>query len=526
CAFYLALAGTEVTVFEAKNFPGGMVSDAIPSFRLSDEDIKKDIERIEKLGVTIQYEKYVDHTLFREIAGNHDYIYTAVGAQRNTPMKIEGESLPGVMDALAFLSRVKRGERLDMGPRIAVIGGGNSAMDAARTAWRMIKEQDGEVTVLYRRTQNEMPADAEEIEAVLEEGIEIVELTSPVSIAKENGRLKTHCWKMKLGHRDHSGRRRPVRIEGADFDLIFDTVIPAIGQSVIMDFADELGKLKDNGETAAKNIFIGGDALRGAFNIITAVADGKKGALAILEAAGKGNPLDDFFKNPLQQQRQLTLADYQKKASEKLLREEPEELSLEKRRNFESVIGSFSPSQAQKEAARCLLCNDICNVCVSVCPNRANVSYTLEPAEYGTQKAVKQDGKLKIEDAAPFVIRQKYQVYNLADYCNECGNCNTFCPSGGAPYKEKPKVCITKSAFASEAVAYFIEAGKVRFKRDGNTATLQLKADHLSYTGAEGTARLDKANFKILEADVKDSQELSTKPAIEMKLLHDAFIGS
>jgi putative selenate reductase len=506
CAYYLALQGVNVTVYEAKNIAGGQVSATIPTFRLKAEDWQKDVDRIQQLGVNIHYNFKVDKKSFQSIRNNHDFVYVAVGAQQATRLNIEGERdnkeypgttppIPPVTDALTFLALVKQENNIDPGKGVAVIGGGNSAIDAARTAWRLQNSGDSEVTVLYRRSRKEMPADKEEIDALLAEGIQIKELISPVKIERQNNKLILTCWKMKLGEPDESGRRRPVKIEGSDFDMAFDTIISAIGQQVRVDFMD--APVPVGG--VFKNIMVGGDALHGPFNIITAIADGKKAAHSILGALQSAPPMAS-----------RTLAVPHKR----IFGTEPKQLAPDQRRNFQLVHETFSEKEAQTEASRCLLCSDRCDICVTVCPNRANISYKIEPVEITLQKALQRDGKIYFEEDKQVTINQPYQVLNLAEFCNECGNCATFCPTNGAPYKDKPKLCLTKESFQSESSAYFIEKKadslSITWKHTGPTSeeicqTLSVDKNVYNYDTPDARLILDKKSFRIQSAEFKSA---------------------
>ena len=216
-----------------------------------------------------------------------DYLYIAVGAQEGIKLGIPGEEAQGVMDQLTFLSAVRRGQKPALGKRVAVIGGGNSAIDAARTANRLAGP-DGQVSLIYRRTRQEMPAAPEEVQAMLDEGVKLVELTAPECMLIEDGRVRSNvCFQMKLGQKDASGRPRPIKIDGSEFELQVDSVISAIGQRVNVDFFPEK-KLKINPathETQIEKVFAGGDAVRGASTLIKAIADGKSVAEAIKQRA-------------------------------------------------------------------------------------------------------------------------------------------------------------------------------------------------------------------------------------------------
>ena len=202
CAKFLKAAGFDVNVYEEKDRPGGMISNAIPSFRLKMNSIRTDIERIEKLGVKIQYKKKINKELFEQVKRENDYIFIATGAQKSKKIKLEGQEAKGVLDPLDFLFEVKDDEHVALGDNVLIVGGGNTAMDAARTAKRLVSK-DGTVKIVYRRTIKQMPADFDEIISVQEEGIEITELTSPIKI-----NAKKRQSKFDDMHKNEIGRER------------------------------------------------------------------------------------------------------------------------------------------------------------------------------------------------------------------------------------------------------------------------------------------------------------------------------
>jgi putative selenate reductase len=527
CAFYLALRGVDVDVYETKNIPGGMVSDAIPAFRLKEEDIWKDIRRIEGLGVGLHYNFTVDKTTFNALRKEHHVVYVAVGASRSYRLNIPGEQSPHVMDSLTFLSKVRRNETVELGNRIAVIGGGNSAMDAARTAWRIAKP-GAEVVLLYRRTRSQMPACIEEIEAAEAEGINIMELTAPVEITDNNGdsRLKLTCCRMRLGETDDSGRRRPIKIDGSDFDEYFDTVIPAVGQMVTLDFLEEPLTPNETGTgTSEQNVFMGGDARHGAFNIITAVADGKSAADSILETleipddqfGGLGEPKDDSKKTE-----SLNINRHHIKSANRIFGSAPSQLPVEKRKSFDIVEGILSEEEAITEAERCLRCDEICNVCVGVCPNRANISYTVNPVRYNLQKIAVSDGKFRLEEDGIFQVQQVPQVFNVAEFCNECGNCRTFCPTSGAPYLDKPRVCLTDESFQHESNGIMIsdsgDERRIEWKCNGGIETAVIDKTGCTYETSGISVRLDKPGYRVRDVEIKctEPKTISLKTVLAM----------
>ena len=262
-----------------------MASGTIPAFRLSDDQVNNDIDLIESVGVKINYNQNVDEEMFNQLKEDNDFVYIAVGAKNSKKLKIDGENLKGVYDQLSFLFKVKCGEDFSLGREVAIIGGGLSAVDAARTAKRTIPD-NGHVTMIYRRTKNEMPVGDDEIEALLEEGVKLIELTAPVSIIKNsNNDLVLNCIKMELGQEDESGRRRPVPVKGSEYELKFNSIITAIGQDIVLDFLPGENLKVNTGtyETQFENVFAGGDVLRGADSLINAIGDGRTAAKRIID---------------------------------------------------------------------------------------------------------------------------------------------------------------------------------------------------------------------------------------------------
>jgi putative selenate reductase len=523
CAHFLALDGFEVQVFERKKFAGGWASDAIPAFRLDESSIRKDIDAILGLGVTIHYGATVNREQFEKLRKQFDYVYVAAGAQVGMPLGVPGEQAAGVMDQLQFLSAVRRGERPNLGKKVAVIGGGNSAMDAARVAKRLVAA-DGGVTVLYRRTRKEMPAAAEEVQAMLDEGIELVELAAPERVLEENGRVKSIvCFRMKLGEKDESGRPRPVKIEGSSFELKVDSIIPAIGQRVAMDVLEFFPEkqLKTNPvtqETQIENVFAGGDAVRGAATLIKAIGDGKQVAESI-----KRRALKSFAVRASVSAKASDPADLMRR---KALRQHGPmipEIGFHERSGFDLVIRTLDEATAREEAGRCLQCDELCWVCVTVCPNRANVGFTIEPRELKIQQVKRAGGKVEIFDLETYRIEQKPQVLNIGDYCNECGNCATFCPTSGAPYLDKPKFHVTAQSFTSARLGYcFTNRDRLEYKHDGRTASLDITPEGYVYENDEVRAVLDK-NYVARKADLKGGgATISLRHAVEMAILAEA----
>lgn len=520
CAYYLALAGFSVEVFDAHSKAGGMVQYAIPGFRLTDEAIEKDFKRVTDLGVKIHYNTKIDAAKFNQLKEQYNYIYIAVGAQRSTPFQLKGIESEGVLDSLHFLMQAKKGKKTGIGQNVVIIGGGNTAMDAARTAFRLVG-QKGKVTIVYRRTINEMPADQGEIKAVIEEGMEIIELTGPESVMKKNGKVKALlCSKMELKEADDSGRPKPVKIKNSEFEIPCDTIIPAVGQNLDIDFVDEklVQSKPDNYQTQFNNIFIGGDALRGGATAIKAIGDGRKIAEKMIQKSAVDFSIPKPGNRKPHSKKKLML-----KRAKRQFAPKTKELELNDRQNFKLVSETLKKDTIVNEASRCLFCDEICNICTTVCPNFANYAYETEPVSYYLQD-VKQleNGKIEIENKGIFEINQKYQILNIGNFCNECGNCNTFCPTNSAPYKEKPRFWLTKSSFDEAEEGFYLEKdGTLLFKQNDIHMSLKETQNEYIYNTHEMEAHFNKTDFilKDIRFKSKSVKKVEFEQAAIMSIL-------
>jgi NADPH-dependent glutamate synthase beta subunit-like oxidoreductase len=297
-AYYLAKSGHSVTIFEALSQAGGMLRVGIPDYRLPKDILDAEIARIQELGVEIETDTRIE-SLDTLVQQGYDALFLALGAQQGIRMTVTGEKAAAVMDSLGFLARVNRGERVDLGGKVAVIGGGEVAIDSARTALRLGAQ---EVTLVYRRTRKEMPASAEMVQEAVDEGVKLTFLASPVSVKDgKDGQLTLTCVRMELGEPDASGRPRPVPIEGSEFSAGYDSIIAAIGQipDIPAGFGLEVGEgntLEADVDTLAtdrQGVWAGGDVVIGPATVIEAIAAGKKAAVAInlyLGGAESGKP--------------------------------------------------------------------------------------------------------------------------------------------------------------------------------------------------------------------------------------------
>jgi len=365
CAYYLALEGYSVTIFESLPVVGGMLAVGIPYYRLPKEILDWEIGNIKKLGVEFKTNTTVGKDIqLSYLQKQYKAIFIATGAHKGLKMNIEGEDLPQVIDAVDFLRSLHLGDEVEIGQKVAVIGGGDAALDAARVAKRLGKD----VKILYRRTRREMPAAKEEVEGAIEEGIEIQFLVAPVGILSEKGQLKgIECIRMELGEVDRSGRRRPVPIEGSEFTMEIDTLMPAIGQQpdlIAWASDNRLKTTKANTievspETlcsGVEGIFAGGDVVSGPNAVTAAMAQGKIAAKMIHKYIQE-QPLEREYKVTRSAIR-VEAVELTDKEIEELQKPAVPHLSLEERSgNFKEVELGFTKEMAINEAKRCLRCD-------------------------------------------------------------------------------------------------------------------------------------------------------------------------
>lgn len=407
--FFLARAGLSVTIFEKQKHAGGVVANIIPDFRISRASIDKDINLIKSTGVKIitNWQEKLD--LEKLHNQGFKYIYLAIGSSISRQLNIKG-GVGATISALDFLHQYKNNlSNLNPGKNIAVIGGGNTAMDAARAALRLPDIEN--VYVIYRRTREFMTADYEELELAQSEGAIFKELVLPIEFHKPNTLI---LQKMRLGQTGKDGRRIPEPIPQNIEEITVDTVITALGENTDLDLLRKCGiKTNDENhfmlnintlETNLENVFLGGDARRGPASIVKAIADGQKVTSAILKKEKISS----------------------KQTQEKIITNnsiDPNQRGL----IISSPLNLESQQDISAETNRCLQCHLHCNRCVEVCPNRANIA---------------------LEIQSP-LFNDKYQIIHLDGMCNECGNCSTFCPYNNNPYKDKFTIFWTEKDFLS-----------------------------------------------------------------------------
>ena len=377
-AYFVGRAGIPVTLFEKADRLGGIVRQVIPAFRISDEAIDKDVALIEKMGVEVKLNTEAPSVAELKAQG-YTHIFFAVGAWKAGRLDIPGNVVP----VIGWLRDMRAGKDVSLG-HVAVVGGGNTAMDAARAALRAGAKSS---TLVYRRTKKYMPADAEELEMAIADGVEFLELVAPVE--QKDGKLI--CEKMKLGDPDDKGRRKPVPT-GEMVEIPCDTVVSAVGEKVESEVFTRNGITVDEKgipafKTNLEGVYAGGDAMRGPATVVEGIADAQYFANAVIGEAHK-------FAIPAK--------------------------AVATREEAVAKKGVLCES-AKCEGDRCLTCNVVCQVCADVCPNRANVVIELP------------DGR--------------QQILHVDRMCNECGNCAVFCPYDSAPYREKFTLFLTREGF-------------------------------------------------------------------------------
>ncbi len=387
CAYYLAREGYQVTVFEKDSRLGGMLINGIPSYRLPKDIVEAEIQLIRDMGVTMKTDVEIgkDVTVGQLREEGFKAFFIAIGTQECLKLGIEGEGLEGVYSSLDFLRRINHGESTSLGKKVAVIGGGNAAMDSVRSARRLGAE---DAFIIYRRSLEEMPSRAEEIEECQEEGIPINILTQPVKFIGENGRIRAmECIKMQLMEPDDSGRRRPEPVPGSEFTIEVDGAILALGQEAnwscitpecactLTDWGamnvDSLTLQSDD-----KDIFAGGDAMRGPRSVIEAIADGKQAAISIERLLGGEDLRTGRDMKP------ITIRDHRKETYYKMDRAQMPRLDARERvKNFNEVQRGLTEEMVMEESKRCISCASRCS---RICPMGAidpQQEFSANPAE-------------------------------------------------------------------------------------------------------------------------------------------------
>ncbi len=434
CAYHLARLHYQVTVFESSPSAGGMLRMGIPSYRLPKDVLDREISAIQAWGVEIRTGIPYGEKLERDDLRDYQAVFIATGAHRGRGLNIPGEKGRGVFNGLDLLRKIGSGLRGKLGDKVAIIGGGNTAVDVARSVIRMGKK----ATILYRRSKEEMPAFEDEILEALEEGVKIRYLVNPVRIQQKDDMKRLECLRMELGEKDESGRRRPVAIPGSSFFVEADTVIIAAGEEIEVSFLPKGIEKKDgmiltqrDGSTGVKGIFAGGDLTSNQRTVAHAIGSGKKAALAMdCYLRGEGSeeairraligegPSLSIFRHLHPEERPMnphvvTFEELNTDYFQTSKRNEAPRGPAKKRiKGFEEVTSVLEEDKALREAERCFGCGTCngCENCYVFCPDASIMR---------TEK-----------------ILSRQVDY---DFCKGCGICFSECPRGAISLKEEAR---------------------------------------------------------------------------------------
>lgn len=431
-AYFLAWEGYKVTVFEAFHEPGGLMVTGIPEFRLPRDFVRREIQSIRDMGVEIK----CDMPIGKELSLNDlrkdgfEAFFLGIGAWQGLKLGIEGEdSYPQVISALNFLKDVSFGQKIKPANSVAIVGGGNAAIDAARTCVRLGSTS---VSIVYRRTRSEMPAHFEEIIQMAEEGIHVHQLTIPSKILGSYGKIDAlECLMATLGEPDDSGRRRPEPVPGSEYKMPVGAIIAAIGQKPDIQHYPGLGldsleltrketiKIRNhNQQTSVSDVFAGGDAVTGPATVVEAIGGGKRAAFAI-NAYLRGQKLPERMPPRPRAMVAPIIMDYHQKSF--IQRQEIPIIDLDRRlRTFDQVELGLDEIAAKQEAKRCMRCDicERCGKCVEVCRDRLGVS------------------AIRFYHAGENSLILKDYVHGLPK-CIGCGSCVNICPTGALQLEDR-----------------------------------------------------------------------------------------
>jgi NADPH-dependent glutamate synthase beta subunit-like oxidoreductase/Pyruvate/2-oxoacid:ferredoxin oxidoreductase delta subunit len=434
CAYHLAKLHYEVTVFESSPSPGGMLRMGIPSYRLPKSVLDRELSEIQALGVEIRTGIPFGENLELDNLKDYQATFIATGAHRGRGLNIPGEKGKSVFGGLDLLRNINLGKKIKLSDKIAIIGGGNTAIDVARSVIRMGKK----ATILYRRSKEEMPAFEEEMVEAVEEGVKIRYLVNPIRIQQKDDMKRLECLRMELGEKDESGRRRPVPIRNSNFFIEADTVIIAAGEEIEVSFLPKGIEKRDgiiltqrDGSTGIKGLFAGGDLTSNQRTVAHAIGSGKRAALAIdcylqgkdSEEAirqiliGEGPSLSIFrHLHPEERPMNPHVVAFEELNTDyfETSKRRKEQRGLAKKRNkgFGEVTSTFAGSVALEEAERCFSCGTCngCENCYVFCPD-ASIMKTEE------------------------ILSHQVDY----DFCKGCGICFCECPRGAISLKEEAR---------------------------------------------------------------------------------------
>lgn len=525
CAWFLNRFGFQVDVFEAEAQVGGMIAQTAPEFRLSNDAIQRDIQRIKNSGIKILANSHINKERYENIRENYDFTFIATGAVFPDYFDFQKDETEGIIDGVEFLKKNKTNRQLTPGLHYAVLGSNYIAADAARTAKR-ICGSEGSVTLITPEAFEKMTVDPSMLKAIEDEDIEIFDSAWVLEPVKNKSKIIG----LKLAETEPAMKNNKVvpgftLREESQQAFLFDIIISCPDRKSGNGFFNLKNIKKSTLTTATRveDVYAGGAFTNTAGTLESAIGEGKLAALEIAAAAGISIP-----KNSFSISKNIPLQEIQLK---RFHREKPLKTDIlppAERMNFEPVFRTIKPVKAIREANRCLHCDVICNVCVNVCPNKAIFPFEINPADLNVPTVVESDDKPYVSYESTLPIQQKHQVMVIADWCNNCGNCTSFCPKSGSPNLDKLRVHLNKKSFANELSGILLTKTEdhrmMTLKRNGNIFTLTEFWDAVIFENDDCNVIMEKKSLKIEQIDIftNDDHKMVLPDLAEMKILFKA----
>lgn len=522
CAWYLSRYGFAVDIYEAEEQPGGMVNTIVPSFRITNDALQKDIKRIKNAGIKILANTTIDKERFERIRKSYNYVYVSSGASASEKPDLDTKNAENVYDAIQFLKAVKKNPDFAPGNNIAVIGSNWLAADVARAAIRLVGE-DGYVALITPEQEKDLQINLPTLKALQDEEIEIFEKCRAKSFnitgnAVES--IETIAVEKIADKRSKKPKYKDV--EDSEQVFKFDAVVSCADLVANTKFLDKKNlKLKGKTkETAMEHVFAGGLLTNPLSSIMTVIADAKDAAMQISDKAGVAIP-ERLFR----QEKDVDIEQLKIKKTQVDKPNFPEQTPPEKRTGFEPVVSTLKPIRALKEAARCLHCDTLCNICTEVCPNQAMIGFEVDLNDITIPTITMDEEEFYVSEHDKLDVKQKHQVLVVNDWCNDCGNCTTFCPAAGSPNKDKLRVHFNRDRFNSDTNGLLVirndKYHALTLKKDSNLSMLTENWDAFIFENDDCMAVIDKESFKIQQVSVfnDDENTFRLESLAEMKML-------
>lgn len=547
CAWFLSQAGFKIDIFNRNPKPGGSLNYLIPAYHLSKSEIERDIQFILQQNINFYPGVSINTQELNSMKNEYDYVVIATGISRSFSPAFNETIDKRIINPFDFLRKANQQQPITLGNEIAVIGGGPLAVECARTAKRLAGENSN-VFILFEKSISEMTAGKTEIQMAIEEGIKIIDNQTPEQInfklnnlimIEHTGPIESsiliksnkNTYELdKLSNVETNQVMEHKMVQHTTHTIskfmYFDHIIPASELKPVSDLLppDELDIARKNYHTRTKNVFAIGGMLYGEAGILRIIADGRKVAQLIIENEHINFPIPPVKELTKEEIDQLKLKKFKRKPAIQQKTTPPDD-----RFNFNPVVIPRSQVEAINEASRCLQCDVLCNLCVMVCPNLAFVGFEIDPEKVKVPVIKVLKNSLKVEYREHPGLKQKFQVLNIADWCNECGNCTNFCPTAGVPYTDKIRVHFNQEGFKSDDNCFYITSQnkqiQISCKKHGNLSVLSEMWDAWIYENDNCMIILNRDSFEIEHIDLfnNDIKSMVLDEIAEMKLILDAI---